>query len=507
MRIKTILIIILSFTLLFSCKKEESLKKITPLIEEFKFEIADNNNLSEDIYGTIDVENKVINVLFPAHTSLINLTPTISVPQGVIISPSSKVQQDFSKPNVYTLSGEGYITTEYTLYASVKESENADIISFNFLASNNSQLKENIMAVIQGKTIKVQISDTADLSALIPSIEIPQGASISPAGDQAMDFTADVKYTVTAQDATTKSEYIVQINRLRSDKKIKSFKFNINDILYDADIDYNNYQISLALPYNTDLSSLIPIIEIDGTASISPATNNAQDFTNTIIYEVIAEDGSKQEYKVYVTVLSALENDRAVLEELYLANKDYNFSYTYLDWDLSADTMDDWQGVTISDGRVTELRISTVYIDKIPNRIKELSELRSLIIAGTQLKELPVEVCYLEKLEKLSLYDNNLSSIPAEIKRLKLLQSLHLQENNLAEVPVEIGQMSELQWIDVHNNNITELPVDIAEIPNLLILNIANNPLTNIPQVICDMKTEVNNISLVITKDDDDICN
>ncbi len=507
MRIKTTLTIILSFTLLFSCEKEESLKKLTPLIKEFKFEIADNDNLSEDIYGTINMESKVINVIFPAHTSLINLTPTISVPEGVNISPSSKVQQDFSKPSVYILSGEGYITTEYTLYASVKESENADIISFNFLASNNSQLKENIMADIQGKTIKVQTSDTTDLSALIPAIEISQGASISPASDQAMDFSGEVKYTVTAQDATTKSEYIVQINRLSSDKKIRSFKFSINDILYEADIDYNNYEISLALPYNTDLSSLTPIIEIDGTASITPTNNEAQDFTNTIIYEVNAEDGSKQEYKVNVTVLSALDNDRAVLEELYLANKDYNYSYTYLDWDLSAGTMDDWQGVTISDGRVTELIISTIYINKIPNRIKELSELKSLTIVGTHLEELPVEVCYLGKLEALTLNDNNLSSIPAEIKKLKLVRMLHLQENNLSELPVEIGQMSKLQWLDVHDNYITELPVEIAEIPNLLVLNIKNNPLTRIPQVICNKKTEINNISLVITKDDEDICN
>ncbi|GAA5024030.1 hypothetical protein GCM10011506_07300 [Marivirga lumbricoides] len=510
MRIKATLIIILSFTLLFSCEEGEEegpLKKLTPLIKEFKFEVADNNNLSEDIYGTIDTEDKVINVIFPAHTSLIDLTPTISVPEGVVISPSSKVQQDFSKPNVYTLSGEGYITTEYTVNTSVKESEEADIISFNFLASNNAQLEENIMAVIQGKTIKAQTSDTTDLSALIPSIEISQGASISPAGDQAMDFTGEVKYTVTAQDATTKSEYIVQIDKLSSDKKIKSFKFNINDILYEAGIDYNNYEISLALPYNTDLSNLTPIIEIDEAASITPTTSNPQDFRNTIIYEVIAEDGSKQEYKVYVTVLSALENDRAVLEELYLANEDYNYSYTYLDWDLSADTMDDWQGVTISEGRVTELIISTVYINKIPNRIKELSELKSLTIVGTRLEELPVEVCYLEKLEALTLNDNNLSSIPAEIKNLKLVKRLHLQENNLDELPVEIGQMSKLQWLDVHDNYITALPVEIADIPNLLILNIKNNPLTSIPQVICDKKSEINNLRVVITKDDEDICN
>ena len=506
MRLVNALTILISFFLLFSCTEKEHDIKLIPQIKSFKFEISDNNKLSEDVTATIDNNKKNINVIFPVLTSLTSLIPTIIVSEGVNVSPNSKVQQDLSKPILYTLSGDGYETIEYILQASVKRSENAEILKFNFLANNNPQLSVDLVTKIESKTIKAQVSDTIDISALKPSIEISEGASISPANIKPLDFTEDVKYTVTAQDTSIKSEYVVQINSLSSKKKITSFQVNINDILYEADINNNNFEISLFLPYNTDLSSLTPIIEVEELANITPSSNITKDFNEVVTYKVIAEDGSIQEYVVNVTTLSALENDRAVLEELYEVNKDYNIAFTYLDWDLDANTMEDWAGVTISDGRVTGLIISTIYIHKIPQRIGELSELKSITIVGTQLKELPIEVGDLDKLEKLSLYDNELTQIPKEIGQLKSIVSLHLQDNELNELPAEIGQMSKLLRIEVQNNNLNELPVELANIPNLLMLNIKNNPLTGIPQVICEMKTESSDISIIISKDEEDVC-
>ncbi|WP_052444379.1 DUF5018 domain-containing protein [Flammeovirga sp. OC4] len=498
------------FLLLISCEKDEIEKaSIIPTIKEFKFEAVYNSGLSEDIYGVIDPEEKVINVTFPALTSLSNLNPTISVSEGISITPNTIESQDFSSPKTYTLSGEGYTTTTYTVKASVQKSDVASIISFNFLTSNNPQLEEAISTEIEGNTIKVQVSDAIDLSALVPSIELSQGASITPDQGQAMDFTQEVKFMVTAQDGITKAEYTIVFTTLNSDKKIKSFGFNIDDILYQGDIDHNSYEISVSLPYNTGLRSLVPIIEISEGSSISPLPNTAQDFTQEITYEVVAEDGSTQEYKVNVSLMkeTSLENDRAVLEEFYTINKAYNTLFTYLDWDLDAESMEEWQGVTITDGRVTKLIISTIYVNEIPQSFGELSELTSLTIVGTDLKELPKEVCDLKKLEILSLYDNKLSSIPSEIGKLQSLMIFHLQYNELTALPREIGDLNNLLSLSIQNNNINELPNELVDLPRLLTLNIQNNPVINIPPGLCDKKNEINNLNIVITKDEEDVCN
>jgi hypothetical protein len=68
-------------------------------------------------------------------------------------------------------------------------------------------------------------------------------------------------------------------------------------------VDENNHAISLTVPDGTDVTKLIPMITISNKASISPNNNIAQDFTSPVTYTVTAEDGSKQNYIVTVSVI------------------------------------------------------------------------------------------------------------------------------------------------------------------------------------------------------------
>jgi len=70
-----------------------------------------------------------------------------------------------------------------------------------------------------------------------------------------------------------------------------------------AVVDENNHAISLTVPDGTDVTKLIPMITISNKASISPNNNIAQDFTSPVTYTVTAEDGSKQNYIVTVSVI------------------------------------------------------------------------------------------------------------------------------------------------------------------------------------------------------------
>ncbi|MDR1937669.1 MAG: PCMD domain-containing protein [Tannerellaceae bacterium] len=75
-------------------------------------------------------------------------------------------------------------------------------------------LPEDVMlspATINQENISVFVRNTADLSALIPTIKISEGAAIRPAAETPQDFRQPVAYTVTAADGKHRRTYTVQL--------------------------------------------------------------------------------------------------------------------------------------------------------------------------------------------------------------------------------------------------------------------------------------------------------
>jgi len=86
-----------------------------------------------------------------------------------------------------------------------------------------------------------------------------------------------------------------------SGKSITSFNFSslIPEVV--GVIDEENHTISLAVPFNTEVGTLVPLITISERALINPNSNVAQDFSNPVTYTVTAEDSSTQNYIATVT--------------------------------------------------------------------------------------------------------------------------------------------------------------------------------------------------------------
>lgn len=68
-------------------------------------------------------------------------------------------------------------------------------------------------------------------------------------------------------------------------------------------VDQTNYTVTLDVPFGTDVKNLKTSIDLSPKATVEPAADVAQDFTNPVTYKVIAEDGATQDYKVSVNVL------------------------------------------------------------------------------------------------------------------------------------------------------------------------------------------------------------
>ena len=86
------------------------------------------------------------------------------------------------------------------------EGTGADITAFTF---DSEAVTEQ--PVINGTNITFKVAEGADITALVPTITISEGATITPASGEAQDFTNPVTYTVVSEDYGTTKSYSVSV--------------------------------------------------------------------------------------------------------------------------------------------------------------------------------------------------------------------------------------------------------------------------------------------------------
>ena len=287
---------------------------------------------------------------------------------------------------------------------------------------------------------------------------------------------------------------------LSSDKQITSFVFlltnNPIDINVVATIDEENKTITAAMPPDTDLSGLLPEVQLSELATVDLTT--AQNFTAPLEYKVTAEDGSTG---VYTVIITALLTQRQILQAILDANPGNT-----LPWNLNnTANLDALAGViTNTEGQIIRLSVNGNGLSSLPPEIGQLGSLEILNWFGSNLSSVPPEIGQLGSLEVLELGSNKLVSLPAEIGQLGSLAYLDLSNNELVSLTAEIKQLVNLETLDLRNNNLSEFN-HVAFIPsggfgginpvagcstetNLEILLLSGNPdLKDLNQCICDL--------------------
>ncbi|QCK16756.1 DUF5018 domain-containing protein [Mangrovivirga cuniculi] len=87
---------------------------------------------------------------------------------------------------------------------------------------------------------------------------------------------------------------------LNDSNDITSFVFN--DLSPAVSATISGTTITAEVPYDADITSLTPTIEVSDAASVSPASGTTIDFTNPVTFTVTAEDGTTQDYTATITV-------------------------------------------------------------------------------------------------------------------------------------------------------------------------------------------------------------
>ena len=122
-----------------------------------------------------------------------------------------------------------------------------------------------------------------------------------------------------------------------------------------------------------------------------------------------------------------------------------------------------------------------------PNSFNNLVNFDSLKISVFETHTIPNEVFFLLTLKTLDLSDNKLDYLSSDIGNLLHLECLILLGNNLKHIPDSISNLDNLISLDLRNNPIAELPLSLYSIKNLKILHLEWTKLELLPDSLCKL--------------------
>lgn len=166
--------------------------------------------------------------------------------------------------------------------------------------------------------------------------------------------------------------------------------------------------------------------------------------------------------------------DSLALVAIYNASKGAEWAKNQ--WELDK-TIDTWSAVTVTEGRVTALKLTTSGVITqdwtLPEEVADLTELTDLRINSNKLTgDIPDAVYGLTKLEKLYFQNDNLTgSISGKIAQLTELTELYVDRNaNMTgSIPAEIGSLKKLMRLNISQSGIGgEIPVELGQCESLL---------------------------------------
>ncbi|MFC1620079.1 FG-GAP-like repeat-containing protein [Candidatus Neomarinimicrobiota bacterium] len=171
--------------------------------------------------------------------------------------------------------------------------------------------------------------------------------------------------------------------------------------------------------------------------------------------------------------------DSLALVALYNSTDGANWN-NHTNW-LTTEPLNNWYGVTVTDGRVTSLNLyNNQLTGAIPVEMGNLTNLETLNLNSNQLTDtIPAELGNLTAVVYLGLGSNQLNGpIPPELGNLTELTDLHLESNDLSsDVPSELGNLASLWYLYLNGNDLSDLP-DLSGLYSLQQLYVANNRLT-----------------------------
>lgn len=251
----------------------------------------------DGVHGTINQATRTITVALPVDTDLSNMIPTDISYSAESISPTTMTAVDFRVPQVYTLSTAGLSNVSYIV--NVVAADESDAVIDQYIYAGYDGEIDNIE-----NTITLNLPKGMNTDAAVPSMLDYTGKSITPTKTTPLTITDDPlttgTYTVTAQNGATRT-YTLLANYLSSDTaKITEFVLGGEEGV----INEEEKTITVTLSESVNIVDVAPDTLTYEGKSLYPNKTLEQDFTDPVVYTVVAPDNSEVPYTVEVVRLS-----------------------------------------------------------------------------------------------------------------------------------------------------------------------------------------------------------
>ncbi|MGB3466152.1 MAG: T9SS type A sorting domain-containing protein [Cyclobacteriaceae bacterium] len=162
----------------------------------------------QDVYASIDRNNRTITAYFEDGTDLSTLKLTLMLSRGATKSLADNSTVDLSQPYVVSVTSEdGLTTNDWTITALIGPATETDFLVF--------EVREQIQKGVINKeehTIIISVHPASDITRLAPVFELSDGATSVPASGTVQDFTEPVVYRVTAENGTNTQDWVVSVD-------------------------------------------------------------------------------------------------------------------------------------------------------------------------------------------------------------------------------------------------------------------------------------------------------
>jgi hypothetical protein len=234
--------------------------------------------------GIIDENAKTITVEVPFSTDLSSpLTPTVIVSEYAALVTSGAQQFIAETPITFTVQAEDGSTQDYTVTVrKATVNKNADLSNIEVSLGT---LNPAFSADVLNYTVQLPYANTTIPTVTATKADYRANVVIT----DATTLPGTTTVLVTAEDVNITKTYTINFTKAAPSTACAITGFSINGVA--GVLNESEKTITVTLPgLSTNVTALVPTINISALATISPASGVTQDFTTPKDYTITAQD-------------------------------------------------------------------------------------------------------------------------------------------------------------------------------------------------------------------------
>lgn len=298
------------------------MKPVSQNTNFFSFTVPDQIGISK-----IDEKNQTINLDVVCGTNVKELIPDFNISMGASVSIDGVSQTsgisivDFSQPLTYTVTSKNpCIQQDWIVYVHQKDLDQKHVdLKTAFLSFTFPEQKGSTKIDIANHQIELEVECSSDLSSLVASFTLPEGAqskvsgNIQQSGITKNDFSNPVVFQTFNNEECAVQDWTVHVKMKKGSEAEKVYSttfqsFFVSEQTNSTIIDTNYHTISIEITCFSEIKNLIPFFTLPegSTAKVSgkiqKSGSSAHDFSSSVIYQIANENYCVfQDWRIFIS--------------------------------------------------------------------------------------------------------------------------------------------------------------------------------------------------------------